>query len=115
MDNKYWKNYYDDKPVVLKKSKTINTTPVKSKSNIHVKKTDDNDDDIKPIVYYNTEQIETIKNGRTILNLTQSELAKKISPSLKSDFITNIENGKTPFDKKTYNTICRTLRIKIFS
>jgi hypothetical protein len=40
-------------------------------------------------------------------------LAMKISPSLKHDFITNIENGKTQFDKKTYNTICRKLNIKV--
>jgi ribosome-binding protein aMBF1 (putative translation factor) len=112
-------NYQDFKPVVLTKPKTFNNgggTP-KSNTNIHIKaknEFDTNDDTERPTLqYYSSEQINIIKTGREALGLSQKDLAMKISPSLKHDFITNIENGKTQFDKKTYNTICRKLNIKV--
>jgi ribosome-binding protein aMBF1 (putative translation factor) len=45
-------------------------------------------------------------------NLTQKELANKISPVIPHDFITKIEGGKYPFDNKTYNKILQVLKIK---
>ena len=113
MGDKYWKSFQDLAPVVLKKTNNNNKPAnIKSKSNIHIKTTNNDNDEIKPIIYYSIEQINTIKYAREALKLTQNELAKKISPTLKQDFITNIESGKTPFDNKTYRTICRCLNIK---
>jgi ribosome-binding protein aMBF1 (putative translation factor) len=115
MGDKYWKSFQDLAPVVLtKNTSAIKSSNIKSKSNIHIKSNNnnDNDDEIKPIIYYSSEQINNIRTARQALNLTQTQLANKISNTLKADFITNIENGKTQFDQKTYRTICRALNIK---
>jgi ribosome-binding protein aMBF1 (putative translation factor) len=110
-------NYQDFKPVVLTKTKTYNNSNQKSNTNIHIKhksEFDTNDDNERPTLqYYSSEQISIIKGAREALGLSQKDLAMRISPSLKHDFITNIENGKTQFDKKTFNTICRKLNVKI--
>jgi len=111
-------DYQDFKPVVLTKPKSYNGNGgnPKSNTNIHIKpknEFDTNDDSERPTLqYYSPEQISNIKIAREALKLSQKDLAMKISPSLKHDFITNIENGKTQFDKRTYNTICRKLNIK---
>jgi ribosome-binding protein aMBF1 (putative translation factor) len=110
-------NYQDFKPVVLTKPKINNNNQnQKSNTNIHIKNKnefDTNDDDERPTLkYYTPEQRKIIKEGREALGLSQKDLATKISSSLKHDFITNIENGTTQFDKKTFNTICRKLNIK---
>jgi len=118
MGDNYFKVYQDFEPVVLTKSKTayINNNQ-KSKTNIHINsknKFDTDDDSERPTLkFYTPEQINIIREGRKALGLDQKELAMKISPSLKHDFITNIENGKTQFDQKTFNTICRKLNIKV--
>ncbi len=72
----------------------------------------EDDDEAHRIIKYSQDQIEIIKGGRNALGLTQKELAHKISTSLKGDFITDIENGKSQFNQKTFNTIKRILKIK---
>ena len=69
-------------------------------------------DDITPIIYYPIEKINIIKQAREAANLSQKELAKKISPVISPDFITKIESGKYPYDNKTYNKILNVLNIK---
>jgi ribosome-binding protein aMBF1 (putative translation factor) len=111
----YWKVYQDFKPVVLTKTKTHNnnSTSTINKSNIHINKPNiEDDNEAHRIIKYSQEQINIIKGGRTALGLTQKQLAQKISSSLNSDFITNIENGKSEFNQKTFNTIKRILGIK---
>jgi ribosome-binding protein aMBF1 (putative translation factor) len=111
----YWKVYQDFKPVVLTKTKTHNnnSTSTINKSNIHINKPNiEDDNEAHRIIKYSQEQIDIIKGGRTALGLTQKQLAQKISSSLNNDFITNIENGKTEFNQKTFNTIKRILGIK---
>jgi ribosome-binding protein aMBF1 (putative translation factor) len=110
-----WKVYQDFKPVVLTKTKTHNNTSTSTinKSNIHINKPTINDDnEAHRIIKYSQEQIDIIREGRNALGLTQKQLAQKISTSLNSDFITNIENGKSQFNQKTFNTIKRILGIK---
>jgi len=110
-----WKSFQDLKPVVLTKSKANNSnnTSVINKSNIHINKPKiEDDDEAHRIIKYSQDQIEIIKGGRNALGLTQKELAHKISTSLKCDFITDIENGKSQFNQKTFNTIKRILKIK---
>ena len=111
-------NFQDFKPIILTKPKiNHNNQNQKSNANIHIKhknEFDTNDDDERPTLkYYTPEQRKIIKEGREALALSQKDLATKISSSLKQDFITNIENGKTQFDQKTFNTICRKLNIKV--
>jgi ribosome-binding protein aMBF1 (putative translation factor) len=110
-----WKSFQDLKPVILTKSKANNSnnTSVINKSNIHINKPKiEDDDEAHRIIKYSQDQIEIIKGGRNALGLTQKELAHKISTSLKGDFITDIENGKSQFNQKTFNTIKRILKIK---
>jgi len=111
--NAYYKSFQDFEPVVLtKRNNNSSSNNNKSKSNIHINSKNNIDtDDIITIPKYTTEQINTIRDARTAQNLTQKQLANKISSTLADDFITNIENGKTSFNAKTYNTILRTLKI----
>jgi ribosome-binding protein aMBF1 (putative translation factor) len=105
-----WKSFQDFKPVVLRKSLSTNSNS-KSKSNIHIKNEIKDDDELPKIAKYSHEQIGTIRDARIAKGLTQQQLTKLINPILDSNFITNIENGKTNFDNKTYNTILRKLNI----
>ena len=106
------KNWQDFEPVVLtKKKQSTSYTSIKSKSNIHIDIKKDTDD-ITPIIYYPIEKINIIKQAREAANLSQKELAKKISPVISPDFITKIESGKYPYDNKTYNKILNVLNIK---
>lgn len=110
-----WKSFQDLKPVVLTKTKSHNSTntSVINKSNIHINKPNiDDDNDAHRIIKYSKEQINIIVEARNALGLTQIQLAQKIHPSLKSNFITDIENGTSAFNKKTFNTIKRVLKIK---
>lgn len=108
----YYKVYQDFTPVVLTKKKTFQSSATQqSKSNIHVDIKKDSDD-ITPIIYYPIDKINIIKEARMAANLTQKELANKISPVIPHDFITKIEGGKYPFDNKTYNKILQVLKIK---
>lgn len=108
-----WKSFQDFKPVILKKSLSTNSySNNKSKSNIHIKNTDDNDE-LPILTKYSHEQIAIIRDARIAKGLSQQELAKLISPTLDSNFINNIEAGRTNFDKTTYNTILRKLNIKL--
>ena len=112
MSDNYYKVYQDFTPVVLTKKKTIqSSTSKQSKSNIHVDIKKDTDE-ITPIIYYPIEKINIIKEARMAANLTQKELANKISPVIPSDFINKIESGKYPYDNKTYNKILQVLNIK---
>ena len=91
----YWKNFQDLTPVVLTKKKSITTsTSIKNKSNIHINNNDKiiDDNEAHRIQNYSMEQRQIIINGRNALGLKQIELARKISSSLKGDFIENIEN-----------------------
>lgn len=107
-----WKSFQDFNPVVLRKSlSTNNNTNFKSKSNIHIKNNINDDDELPKIAKYSHEQIAIIRDARIAKGLTQQQLTKLINSTLDSNFITNIENGKTNFDNKTYNTILRTLNI----
>ena len=105
-----WKSFQDFKPVVLTKNKQKANVDINAKTNIHIKKVDDTDE-LPKVLKYSQEQIDIIRNARTAKGLTQPQLSKLISPNIKSDFITNIENGKTPFDNRTYNTILRKLNV----
>ena len=106
------KNWQDFEPVVLTKKKQPSTyASIKSKSNIHIDIKKDSDD-ITPIIYYPIEKINIIKQAREAANLSQKELAKKLSPVISPDFITKIESGKYPYDNKTYNKILNVLNIK---
>lgn len=108
-----WKSFQDFKPVILKKSSSLkNISNNKSITNIHIKTNINDNDELPTIVKYSYEQIAIIRDARIAKGLSQQELTKLISPMLESNFITNIENGKTNFDNKTYNTILRKLNIK---
>jgi ribosome-binding protein aMBF1 (putative translation factor) len=108
-----WKSFQDLEPVVLKKSSSINVNSNnKSKSNIHIKNNTDDDNELPTIIKYSHEQLSIIRDARIAKGLTQQQLTKLINPTLNTNFITNIENGKSNYDKKTYNTILRTLNIK---
>lgn len=111
--NNYWRNYQDLKPVVLTKSKSTSTSNFKSKSNIHINKVNiEDDNEAHRINKYTKEQCNMIITARNTLNLTQEQLAKKINCSLPKSFIENIENGKSPYNEKTFNTIKRILHIQ---
>ena len=113
MSDKYYKSFQDFEPVILSKSKKSNSiVSQQSKSNIHIDIKKDSDD-IIPIIYYPTDKINIIKEARMAANLNQKDLAKKIRPVIPSDFITKIENGKYPYDEKTYKKILQVLNIKI--
>lgn len=106
-----WKSFQDFTPVVLKKtSSTSSLSNTNSKSNIHIKKPDD--DELPTITKYSHDQIAIIRDARIAKGLSQQQLSKIISPTLDPNFISNIEAGKTNFDKTTYNTILRKLNIK---
>lgn len=114
MNNNYWRDYQDFKPVVLTKSKSSNSNSnSNSKLNIHITKVNIHDDnEAHRITKYTKEQCNMIINARNTLNLTQEQLAKKINCSLPKSFIENIENGKSPYNEKTFNTIKRILHIQ---
>ena len=84
------------------------------KSNIHIKNTINENDELPTITKYSYEQIAIISNARIAKGLSQQQLAKLISPTLGPNFITNIENGQTNFDSRTYNTILRKLNIIVY-
>jgi ribosome-binding protein aMBF1 (putative translation factor) len=115
-NNTQYKTYQDFEPVVLYKSKnksSLTNSNSKSNSHIHIHNNNNIDtDDIVSIPKYTFEQINIIKNARIALKLSQTELTKKISPTLPSNFISNIESGNATFHQRNYNTILRVLNIK---
>ena len=111
MQNNNYKVYQDFEPVVFTKKSKSSYVSQQSKSNIHIDIKKDTDE-IKPIIYYPIDKINTIKQGREALKLSQKELSKKISSVIPDDFICKIEGGKYPYDNKTYNKILNVLNIK---
>lgn len=109
----YWKNYQDFTPVVLTKSKSeTKSNNTASKTNIHINKINiEDDNEAHRIITYTKEQCKNIIAARNKLGLTQEQLAKKVNCSLPKSFIENIENGKSQYNQKTYNTLKRILNI----
>ena len=110
----YKTNFQDWEPVVLTKTKShkSNNVSATSKSNIHINKPKiEDDNEAHRIIKYTPEQRKMIIEARNALGLSQLQLAQRIHNSLNGGFITNIENGTTAYNKKTFNTIKRKLNI----
>jgi ribosome-binding protein aMBF1 (putative translation factor) len=112
MDDKYWKDFQNLKPVVLTNHKNKPGISSQSKTNIHLdnKKAIDNEE-LPQINKYTTEQLTQIKELRNLHNLSQEQLSLMIGGgSLGKDFINRIEANKIQFNQKTFNTIINTLK-----
>lgn len=112
MDDKYWKDFQNLKPVVLTNHKNKPGISCQSKTNIHLdnKKAIDNEE-LPQINKYTTEQLTQIKELRNLHNLSQEQLSLMIGGgSLGKDFINRIEANKIQFNQKTFNTIINTLK-----
>jgi len=112
MDDKYWKDFQNLKPVFLTNHKNKPGISSQSKTNIHLynKKAIDNEE-LPQINKYTTEQLTQIKELRNLHNLSQEQLSLMIGGgSLGKDFINRIEANKIQFNQKTFNTIINTLK-----
>lgn len=90
-------------PIVLKKTpknNTISNKKTTSNTNTHYEE----DVEKKPIISLNNSQL--IQNGRKNVNLTQKQLAQKLS--IDSKIIQEYESGKTAPD---YKIMCRLEKI----